>query len=102
MFPDVLIGGDFAALPIGGLERYAWSVEPIPYCTVAEACRIAGVSDGYMRRLIREGKVEALKLGAAYLVIRSSVQKFERQPGMGRPRKPAPRAKRAGRKKPKK
>lgn len=59
------------------------------YCTVAEACRIAGVSDGYMRRLLRDGKVEGHKVGTTYLVLRSSVLAFRRQPGMGRPVKSA-------------
>lgn len=59
------------------------------YCTVAEACAIAGVSDGYMRRLLREGKVEGEKVGTTYLVLLASVKKFDRQPGMGRPVKSA-------------
>lgn len=57
------------------------------YVSVAEACRIAGVSDGYMRRLLRTGRIEGEKVGNTYLVLRSSLQKFERLPGMGRPRK---------------
>lgn len=57
------------------------------YCSVSEACRMAGVSDGYMRRMLREGKIEGAKVGNTYLVLRSSLKKFERQPGMGRPRK---------------
>jgi excisionase family DNA binding protein len=57
------------------------------YCSVAEACRMAGVSDGYMRRLLRDKKVAGEKVGNTYLVLRSSLKKFERQPGMGRPRK---------------
>lgn len=57
------------------------------YCDVAEACRIAGVSDGYMRRLIREGKVSAQRFGNSYAVLRESAAAFSRQPGMGRPRK---------------
>lgn len=57
------------------------------HVSVAEACRIAGVSDGYMRRLIREGKVSATLFGNSYAVLRSDVEGFERQPGMGRPRK---------------
>jgi 5-methylcytosine-specific restriction endonuclease McrA len=36
--------------------------------------------------MIRDGKIEAAKVGAAYLVVRASVEKFERLPGMGRPR----------------
>jgi len=80
-----------ASLPACGAPRYSFGVNLAAYCTVTDACRIADVSDGYMRRMIREGKVEAVKVGAAYLVLVASVKKFERQPGMGRPRKPAPR-----------
>ena len=57
------------------------------YCSVAEACRIAGVSKGYMCSLIRSGRIKAERIGISYAVLRSSLQKFERQPGMGRPRK---------------
>ena len=68
------------------------------YCTVADACAIAGVSDGYMRRLLRDGKVEGQKIGNTYIVLRSSVARFQRQPGMGRPAKSAgrPRGRRPG------
>jgi excisionase family DNA binding protein len=65
---------------------YASRVNLSLYCSVAEACQIAGVSDGYMRRMLREGKVEGQKIGNTYLVLRSSVVAFRRQPGMGRPR----------------
>lgn len=57
------------------------------YCDVVEACRICGVSDGYMRRLIREGKVVAQRFGNSYAVLRESALTFQKQPGMGRPRK---------------
>ena len=57
------------------------------YCSVTEASRNSGVSDGYKRRMLREGKISGEKVGNTYLVLRASLQKFERQPGMGRPRK---------------
>lgn len=60
------------------------------YCSVAEACRIAGVSKSYMHALIASGRVKATKMGHVYAVLRSSVQAFERQPGMGRPPKRSP------------
>jgi len=64
------------------------------YCSVAEACTIAGVSDGYMRRLIREGKVQAQRFGNSYAVLRSDAVAFQRKPGMGRPRqRPSPASK---------
>jgi excisionase family DNA binding protein len=60
------------------------------YCSVAEACQLAGVSKGYLCAMIRDGRIEAEKIGNAYAVLRASVKNFERQPGMGRPtKKPA-------------
>lgn len=64
------------------------------YCTVAEACAITGVSDGYMRRLLRDGKIAGEKIGNTYLVLLASAKRFERQPGMGRPVKAAGTARR--------
>ncbi len=55
------------------------------YVSSAEACRICGVSDGYMRRLIRDGKIVAKRFGNSYAVLRESAAAFQRQPGMGRP-----------------
>jgi excisionase family DNA binding protein len=68
------------------------------YCSVAEAATIAAVSRGYLHHLIKTGRVKATKVGSAYVVLRSSVAAFERQPGRGRPRKaPAPPKKRTRR-----
>jgi excisionase family DNA binding protein len=67
------------------------------YCSVSEACTIAGVSDGYMRRLIREGKVQAQRFGNSYAVLRSDAVAFQRQPGMGRPRQHRSPASKPGR-----
>lgn len=61
------------------------------YCSVAEAAEVAGVSEGYIRRLLRDGKLEGEKVGNTYLVLRASIKKFDRQPGMGRPPKAAPK-----------
>ena len=57
------------------------------WCSVADACRVANVSKPYLHVLIQAGKIEARKVGNAYLVLRSDAAKFERQPGMGRPKK---------------
>lgn len=81
----------------GQVGGQSTAVNLTAYCTVAEACAIAGVSDGYMRRLLRDGKVEGHKVGTTYLVVRSSVAAFHRQPGMGRPVKSAGTAGRARR-----
>jgi excisionase family DNA binding protein len=93
------VGPSRAALPAAPVAADNPSAMSLAqFCTVAEACRIAGVSDGYMRRLLREGKIDGQKVGTTYLVLRSSVAKFERQPGMGRPPLPRP----AGRRRPRK
>ncbi|MEI6239605.1 MAG: helix-turn-helix domain-containing protein [Planctomycetia bacterium] len=67
------------------------------WCSVADACRIANVSRAYMHVLIQSGRIKAQKVGNVYLVSRADVAKFERQPGMGRPKK----AKKKARKRPK-
>jgi excisionase family DNA binding protein len=69
------------------------------YCTVDEAARLAGITDRQVRNAIRDGRIEATKVGHAWMVLRSSAAAFERKPGMGRPpkaskaaaRKPRPR-----------
>lgn len=55
------------------------------YCSVADACAIAGVSRSYMHAMIQDGRIKAEKIGPTYAVLRSSVAKFKRQPGRGRP-----------------
>lgn len=67
------------------------------YCSVAEACALAGVSKSYMHAMIVAGRIKAEKVGRSYAVLRSSVAEFQRQPGMGRPPKPQPAAKAARR-----
>ena len=57
------------------------------YCSVAEAANIAGVSRSYMNAMVAAGKIKAQKIGKSYAVLRSSVAKFKRRPGMGRPKK---------------
>lgn len=59
-----------------------------PYCSVADACAIAGVSKSYLYAMIATGRIKAQRIGRTYAVLRSSVAAFERQPGMGRPPKP--------------
>ncbi len=61
------------------------------YCSVAEAAIIAGVSRSYMNAMVLAGKIKAQKIGQSYAVLRSSLAKFERQPGMGRPKKAPPK-----------
>ncbi len=55
------------------------------YCSVEDACEIAGVSKSYMYAMIDSGKIKAERFGRGYAVLKSSVTAFKRQPGMGRP-----------------
>jgi excisionase family DNA binding protein len=57
------------------------------YCHVAEAAALAGVTDRQVRNAIRDGRIEATKVGHVWMVLRSSAKSFQRVPGMGRPTK---------------
>lgn len=63
------------------------------YCSVAEAAVLAGISEQYVRLLLSQNKIEGEKLGTEWVVLRSAVVGFQRQPGMGRPKKPKKRSK---------
>ena len=75
------------------MGRYSGPMNLTLYCSVADACAIAGVSRSYMHAMIQDGRIKAEKIGPTYAVLRSSVAKFKRQPGRGRPstRKPTTR-----------
>lgn len=57
------------------------------YCDVAQAATLAGVTDRQVRNAIKDGRIEASKVGHVWMVLRSSAQAFQRVPGMGRPKK---------------
>jgi len=60
------------------------------YLTTAEAAERLGISQSYLCRLIRQGRLEAMRLGGKVLLIRAeSVRRFKRRP-RGRPRKKRP------------
>lgn len=44
--------------------------------TVDEAAKKTGYNPQYIRRLIREGKIEAIKLGSLYLIRQDSLKAF--------------------------
>jgi len=61
---------------------------PRGYLTVPEAAEALGLSVPYLYELIREGRLETMRLGERGILVRSaSVRKFRRRP-VGRPRKP--------------
>ena len=57
------------------------------YCHVTEAAALAGVTDRQVRNAIKDGRIEATKVGYVWMVLRASAQSFQRVPGMGRPKK---------------
>jgi excisionase family DNA binding protein len=59
-----------------------------PIISVTEAARRAGITDRHIRRLIRDGVIQATRLGRAWLVDAESVAAYQRHPTMGRPAKP--------------
>jgi excisionase family DNA binding protein len=65
--------------------------------SVAEAAHRAGITDRHVRRLIRDGVIQATRIGRAWLVDTASVAAYQRHPTMGRPR--ATKPKRAARRK---
>ena len=59
--------------------------------SVTEAALRAGITDRHVRRLIRDGVIQATRIGRAWLVDAESVAAFQRHPTMGRPRAVKPK-----------
>lgn len=57
---------------------------------LAEAAKLANVSERHMRLLVDTGKVAGVQIGRNWLVSRSSAKAFQRHPSMGRPRSDQP------------
>ena len=59
---------------------------PDGYISSKEAGEIAGVTTGYIRRLLLQGRLKGKKIGRDWLVNRKSVQEFVQSPRKtGRP-----------------
>lgn len=56
--------------------------------STTQAAEILGVNDSRIRQLIRDGQLQAVQVGRAYLLDETVVQSFQRPP-MGRPKKEA-------------
>ena len=54
--------------------------------STSQAAELIGVNDSRIRQLIRDGQIQAVQVGRAYLLDESIVKAFER-PQMGRPKK---------------
>ena len=52
--------------------------------SLVEAAKISGFSQGYLRRLMREGKISGIKIGRDWLTTEKAVRDYlstERRPG---------------------
>ena len=47
-----------------------------PSYTIKEASQKTGYNEEYLRRLIRNGKIEAIKVGPTYLIRVDSMEKY--------------------------
>jgi excisionase family DNA binding protein len=47
-----------------------------PSYTIKEASQKTGYNEEYLRRLIRQGKIEAIKVGPTYLIRVDSMEKY--------------------------
>lgn len=64
--------------------------------STAEAAERLGICDSMVRRLIREGRLKARRVGRAWVIEERHVVAYEKGPGgwpKGRPRKTGPRLK---------
>lgn len=55
--------------------------------TLTQAAELAGVTDRWMRQLVKDEKVRAVRIGKFWLVDKDDAEKFQRHPTAGRPRK---------------
>jgi len=61
-------------------------IDPTKYVRIGTAAEIAGVTRGYINRLIVAGTFPGVEIDGQHFVLRSDAESFTRQPGMGRPR----------------
>jgi excisionase family DNA binding protein len=47
-----------------------------PSYTIKEASEKTGYNEEYLRRLIRQGKIDAIKVGPTYLIRKDSLEKY--------------------------
>lgn len=61
-------------------------IDPSKYVRIGTAAEIAGVTRGYINRLIVAGTFPGIEIDGQHFVLRSDAENFQRQPNMGRPR----------------
>jgi excisionase family DNA binding protein len=50
------------------------------------AAMVADVTEQWLRKLVKAGRIAGQRIGRNYLVSRAAVEHFKRHPTMGRPR----------------
>jgi excisionase family DNA binding protein len=66
-----------------------------PSYTIKEVSEKTGYNEEYLRRLIRQGKIEAIKVGQAYLIRKDSLEKYLAEIRDSEDARSGPRSKRA-------
>lgn len=71
------------------------TIDPTKYVSIQTGARLAGVARLTLRDAIKSGRVQGIEIDGYYFALRSSCEKFERDPvGRGRPTStPAPTGK---------
>lgn len=62
-------------------------IDPSLYVRVGTAAKLAKITRAYVARLIHEGKLRGIEIDGQFFVKRTDAEAFQRQDGMGRPRK---------------
>jgi excisionase family DNA binding protein len=58
------------------------------FIAVAEASEISGFTTGYIRKLLRRGRIEGLRIGRDWVTTEEAIREYLRtKRGPGRPRK---------------
>ena len=63
------------------------ATKPDDWITVPEAAKLADVTPRWMLSLIKDGRVQGLRVGRNYVVSRASAAAYVRTTNQGRPRK---------------
>ncbi len=64
-------------------------IDPAQYVRVGTAAKLMNVTRAYVNRLIADNRLPAIEIDGQNFVREKDALAFERQPGMGRPKKDA-------------
>lgn len=75
------------ALERGAAECPAAPGSPRDLVSIPQAARLADVSEVWLRRLVKAGKIAGYRVGKSYVVSAAAAARFKRHPTAGRPRR---------------